>query len=87
MRKIIALLFPSMASSFVGFSSTARTVDGALVHFNKALAELRVVKAERDAEEQRQLDIAATATSAANEAQREAVRAAKAIVKIEDFVL
>lgn len=87
MKKIIAFLFPTFATSIVGFGGGVRTVDSALVHFNKALSELRAVKAERDAEELRQLDIAVAANSAANEAQREAVRAAKAIAKIEDFVL
>lgn len=111
MKKIFAMLFPNMNAGFVSnfYSGGKRTVDGALIHFNKALDELRIVKAQLDAEEQRHIDIAAAAEAkreaiiekahadaektiyaaivAENTAAAEARRAAKAIAKIEDFVL
>lgn len=73
-------------SYFAPFAKTAVTVDSALAQFNKVLTDLRTVKAVQDAEEKRQQDIASAAVTASNVAQREAVRAAKAIVKIESFL-
>ena len=85
MKKIFAMLFPS--AGFVSISPARRTVDGALAYFNKALVELRAVKEHQDAETEKQVKIAAAAQAAAEEATAEAVRAARAIAKIEDFVL
>ena len=88
MKNIFAWLFPQQTVGLIGFTGGGkRTVDGALVHFTKALTELRAVKAEQDAEEARQLEAATAATYAAGAALREAQRAAKAIAKIEDFIV
>ena len=98
MKKIFALLFPSMTSGFINISPAKRTVDGALVHFRKALDELKVVKAQQDAEvvkqekaiekaEEVRAKAVEAALAAGKSAEDEARRAAKAIAKIEDFIV
>lgn len=87
MKNIIALLFPHITASFVKISPAKRTVDSALVHFNKALTELRAVKAAQDAEVELQNRRIMEAQEAADIAEIEAVRAARAIAKIEDFIV
>lgn len=63
------------------------TVDGALTAFNKVLADLRTVKATQDSEVVRQEQIISDAATARAAAEAEAVRAARAIAKIEDFIV
>lgn len=108
MKKIIALLFPSLTSSFAPFGAGKLTVDGALAQFNKVIADLKKVKAAQDAEEvknqkaqedalaKRDAIVAKAEEECQNEVVRgaaaataaaaEAIRAARAIAKIEAFV-
>ena len=87
MKKIIALLFPSMNAGLLSFSGGGkRTVETATASLNKALDELRTVKTEQDAEEKRQREAAEAATQAAAKAQEEATRAARIIAKVEDLL-
>lgn len=80
------------------FAKKITTVDEALSAFNKVLSDLRAVKTAKDEEAAKQATAAeqaleeyrkrvAEANAAQAAAEAEAVRAAKAIAKIEDFVL
>lgn len=63
-----------------------KTVDGALASISKAVKGLEAVEAKKAAEESRQLEKAAKANSKANEAIREARRAAGVREKLSDLI-
>jgi predicted DNA repair protein MutK len=87
MKKIFAMLFPTFTMPLLGIGGSKRTVNGAMLGFTKVLDELRAVKAQEDAEAERQAKIAVDAEAARVAAEAEALRAARAIAKVEDFVL
>lgn len=86
MKAIIAALFNFKQQGFVLFGPARRTVNGALVHFNKALDELKAVEDQENAEVDRQGQLAAEATSALNAASKEAARARKAQSRILSLI-
>lgn len=86
MKQIIAMLFPSLTASFYKIAPARLTTETALAGINKILTDLRKVKEIHDAEEKAQLDAASIAATKANEAQREAVKAATVLAKFEALV-
>lgn len=97
MKKFMSMLFPlgsAQKASLLGFSvGPARTVDSALVHFTKAIDELRAVEAEqvaKSAEEDAKIAKANQAIAEAGiaraAAQAEARRALSVIGKIDKLL-
>lgn len=73
-------------NNIIGFSPAKRTVDGALIHFTRALDELRAVEVQENAEAARQEKTLADAKAALDGARREATRARSKAIKIEAFI-
>ena len=91
MKYILAFLFGAnyvqRATSFNAFSlGGRRTVDGAMVHFNKALDELQVVEKQELEEAARRESEIAEAQAALEAARREAGRAARQSAKLREFL-
>jgi|GEM_PF-3172295 len=86
MKNLLSFLFARFHTGFIPFGPSKRTVDGALVHFNRAIDELNAVEAQEEAEAARQEQALAEASAALEAARREASRARNKRAKIATFI-
>lgn len=87
MKKLFEVLFAQYLNPrFTAFGPSKRSVDGALVHFRRAMDELRLVEEQEAAEAARQDQIANDALVARDVALKQADRAKTVFSKIENLV-
>lgn len=87
MKALLAALFGNIAPKpFTAFGPSKRTVEGALVHFNRAIDELSAVEEQENKEAARQEQALTEAAAALESARREATRARNKRAKIEAFI-
>lgn len=87
MNKLLALLLGNLFNKgFMPFAPSKRTVDGAMVHFHKAMDELKAVEEQEEAEAKRREQEIAEASEALNRARREAARSRNKQAKILHFI-
>lgn len=89
MNKIIGLLAPALAirSSFYKISPAVPSVDTALAGFAKVKSDLAKAKQHHDSEAERHTKAIAAAEVGKSLAEAEATRAARALAKVEDFLV
>lgn len=84
---ILKFLFAGFApKGFTAFGPAKRTVNGAMVHFNRALAELEEVERHETEESERHERQIAAAMQAHQASQREATRAREVAGRIRGLI-
>ena len=87
MKTILNFLFPNLATKgFTAFGPAKRTVNGAMVHFNKALSELEEVERLETQEAERREREIAEALAAQEASKREAERAREVAGRIRTLI-
>lgn len=87
MKTIFATLFGGLAPQpFTAFGPSKRTVEGALVHFSRAIDELAAVEEQENKEAVRQEQTLNEAATALEAARKTAARARNKRAKIEALI-
>lgn len=86
MKKLLASLLVRFHAGFMPFAPAKRTIEGALVHFNRAIDELDAVVEQENAEAERQEQVLAEAAAALEAARKTAARARNKRAKIAAFI-
>jgi hypothetical protein len=86
MKQLFALLFARFNAGFIAFGPSKRTVEGALIHFNKAIDELNAVEEQENKEAAKQEQALTEASAALDAARTTATRARNKRAKIASLI-